>query len=162
MLGAAGGVQTIRTRAKPEKLVSVREVEASYRQIPQPATGRTQRCVRVAGLRRRRRRDLNRHMDSVIGKCSADKPRNRLVARTGVGETLSQKGAEGEEMHGRMMDAYQVTKQHREEVACEVEWNRLAKRLRAARKGRAGMCLQSILVWKFDRRLRRLQKAWRS
>ncbi len=54
-----------------------------------------------------------------------------------------------------MMD-FQSWKQCREEVMSEVELNRLAKRVRATRKRRAGR--RSTLVWEMKRQAARLLK----
>ncbi len=58
-----------------------------------------------------------------------------------------------------MMD-YQLWKQRREEMLREVELNRLAKRVRATRKRRAGR--RSALVWEMKRQAGRLLKFLRT
>ncbi len=49
-------------------------------------------------------------------------------------------------MHGGIMDLYEVAKERREELVREAELNRLARRLKAARKRRAGMSSASVLM----------------
>ena len=62
-------------------------------------------------------------------------------------------------MH-KMTDLYEVVKQRREEMMREVGLNRLAKRLRGARKRRAG--LMSLLAWERKRGAGRLRKVLRT
>ncbi len=62
----------------------------------------------------------------------------------------------GAQVHGGMVDLYEVAKRHREELVREAKLNRLAKRLRAARKRRAGMSCASILMGELGRDARRL------
>ena len=58
------------------------------------------------------------------------------------------------------MMSLELAKQRREEVMREVELERLAKRLRAARKRRAGR--RSALVWEMKRQAGRLLKLLRA
>ena len=58
------------------------------------------------------------------------------------------------------MMSLELAKQRREEVLREVELERLAKRLRAARKRRAGR--RSALVWEMKRQAGRLLKLLRA
>ena len=62
-------------------------------------------------------------------------------------------------MH-EMTDLYEVVKQRREEMLKEIELNRLAKRLRGARKRRAGR--SSLLAWELKRGAGRLRKVLRT
>ena len=54
-------------------------------------------------------------------------------------------------MHGGIIDLYEVAKERREELVREAELNRLARRLRAARKRRAGMSSASVLMRELER-----------
>ena len=65
-------------------------------------------------------------------------------------------------MHGGMTDLYEVAKRHREELVREAEVPRLAKRLTAARKRRAGMSWASVLMRELERDERRLLELLRS
>ena len=58
------------------------------------------------------------------------------------------------------MMSLELAKQRREEVMREVKLERLAKRLRAARKRRAGR--RSALVWEMKRQAGRLLKLLRA
>ena len=58
------------------------------------------------------------------------------------------------------MMSLELAKQRREEVMREVELERLAKRLRAVRKRRAGR--RSALVWEMKRQAGRLLKLLRA
>ncbi len=58
------------------------------------------------------------------------------------------------------MMSLELAKQRREEVMREVELDRLAKRLRATRKRRAGR--RSALVWEMKRQAGRLLKLLRA
>ncbi len=58
-------------------------------------------------------------------------------------------------MH-EMTDLYEVVKQRHQEMMREAELNRLAKRLRGARKRRAGH--MSLLAWELKRGAGRLRK----
>ena len=60
------------------------------------------------------------------------------------------------------MDLYEVAQQHREEMVREAEMNRLTKRLRVARKRRAGMNHTLILIWELERSAGRLLKLLRA
>jgi hypothetical protein len=60
------------------------------------------------------------------------------------------------------MGLYEVAKERREELVREAELNRLAKRLRAARKRRAGMSCASVLMRELERDARRLLELLRS
>ena len=65
-------------------------------------------------------------------------------------------------MHGGMPDPYESAKRRSEEILREVQLGRLAKRLRAARKLRAGMGRASVLMWELERGASRLLKLLRA
>ena len=92
-------------------------------------------------------------IDAVVAEFLTQVP----VRRSGVDDAVS-RGTRGSGARA-MTDPYEVIWQHREELAREVQQNRLTRELRADRRKRAGIGGRgSTLIWELKRIIGRLSK----